>query len=71
MVAELGGQATVVATGGLAGAVLDACETVQRHDPWLTLHGLRLIWERNRGPGASGGPGELKPSPPEKRARHG
>jgi len=28
MVAELGGQATVVATGGLAGAVLDACESV-------------------------------------------
>jgi hypothetical protein len=48
--------------------VLDACETVQRHDPWLTLHGLRLIWERNRGPRGSGG---LKPSPPENRAPHG
>jgi type III pantothenate kinase len=48
MVAELGGKVTVVATGGLAGAVLDACETVQRHDPWLTLYGLRIIWDRNR-----------------------
>jgi len=67
MVAELCGQATVVATGGLAGAMLDACETIQRHDPWLTLHGLRLIWERNRGPGGSGGSGRLKPSPPEHR----
>ena len=47
MVAELGGSATVVATGGLAGAVLDACETVQRHEPWLTLHGLRILWDRN------------------------
>jgi type III pantothenate kinase len=47
MVAELGGRATVVATGGLAGAVLEACETVQRHEPWLTLHGLRIIWDRN------------------------
>jgi type III pantothenate kinase len=47
MVAELGGTATVVATGGLAGAVLEACETVQRHEPWLTLHGLRIIWDRN------------------------
>ena len=64
MVAELGGQATVVATGGLAGAVLDACESVQRHDPWLTLYGLRIIWDRNRGPGGSGG---LKPTPPESR----
>jgi type III pantothenate kinase len=48
MVAELGGTATVVATGGLAGAVLEACETVQRHEPWLTLHGLRIIWDRNQ-----------------------
>jgi type III pantothenate kinase len=64
MVAELGGRATVVATGGLAaGAVLDAVETVQRHDPWLTLHGLRLIWERNQVPKGS--------SPPESRAAHG
>ena len=61
MVAELGGEATVVATGGLAGAMLEACETVQRHDPWLTLRGLRIVWDRNRG---SGG---LKPSPPEDR----
>jgi type III pantothenate kinase len=64
MVAELGGRATVVATGGLAGAVLDAVETVQRHDPWLTLHGLRLIWERNQAPKGPAGP-------PESRARHG
>ena len=47
IVAELGGRVTVVATGGLAGAVLDACETVQRHEPWLTLHGLRILWDRN------------------------
>jgi type III pantothenate kinase len=56
MVAELGGKATVVATGGLAAAMVDACETVERHDPWLTLHGLRIIWDRNNpGPGATEG----------------
>ena len=64
MVAELGGSATVVATGGLAGAVLEACETVQRHEPWLTLHGLRIIWDRNRG---SAGQKERGASPPEDR----
>ncbi len=47
MVAELGGRAVVVATGGLAPAVLDACETVERYDPWLTLQGLRIIFDRN------------------------
>jgi len=47
--------------------VLDACESVQRHDPWLTLYGLRIIWDRNRGPGGPGGSGGLKPSPPESR----
>ena len=45
---ELGPGVTVVATGGLASTVLDACETIDHHDPWLTLKGLQLIWERNR-----------------------
>ena len=49
MLAELGGTATVIATGGLAGAVLAACETIQHHDPWLTLHGLRMVYDRNSG----------------------
>ncbi|MTV24968.1 type III pantothenate kinase [Nitriliruptoraceae bacterium ZYF776] len=46
---ELGPGVTTVATGGLASAVLEACETLDHHDPWLTLKGLRLIWERNQG----------------------
>jgi type III pantothenate kinase len=57
MVAELGGAATVVATGGLAGAVLDACETIQHYDSWLTLHGLRRIFDRNAPPGPTARPG--------------
>jgi type III pantothenate kinase len=36
-----------VATGGMAPAILEACETVDLHDPWLTLKGLRIIWGRN------------------------
>jgi type III pantothenate kinase len=47
--AELGGDPVVVATGGLAPSVLDACRTLSRHDPWLTLKGLRIVWERNVG----------------------
>lgn len=44
---ELGPGVTTVATGGLASLVLDSCTSIDHHDPWLTLKGLRLIWERN------------------------
>ncbi len=44
---ELGGEAAVIATGGLASVVVPHCETIDRIEPWLTLDGLRLIWERN------------------------
>jgi type III pantothenate kinase len=45
--AELGDFRTL-ATGGLAGAVVPHCRTIDEADDLLTLHGLRLIWERNR-----------------------
>jgi type III pantothenate kinase len=44
---ELGASATVVATGGLAGLIAPLSETIDHHEPWLTLHGLRLIHEKN------------------------
>jgi type III pantothenate kinase len=43
---ELGDGPTVIATGGLAAVVAPHCETVHRVEPWLTLEGLRLIWQR-------------------------
>jgi type III pantothenate kinase len=47
MVKELGGGAAVVATGGLAPVILPHCRTIDHHEPWLTLTGLLLIYERN------------------------
>ena len=47
---ELGGSATVVATGGLAPQIVPQCQFVDEVDPWLTLEGLRLVFERNVGP---------------------
>lgn len=47
VIAELGGEARVVATGGLAPVVLDECSTVDVYEPTLTLNGLRIIYERN------------------------
>lgn len=35
----------VVATGGLAGSIRDASETITAVDPALTLTGIRLVWE--------------------------
>ncbi len=46
--AELG-DAKVVATGGLADAVVPHCRSIDEHDPWLTLEGLRLVFEKNVG----------------------
>jgi type III pantothenate kinase len=45
---ELGADATVVATGGLAGLISRLSAAIDHHEPWLTLHGLRLIFEKNR-----------------------
>ncbi len=44
---EMGGECTVVATGGLAGMIAPLCETVGEVDPDLTLRGLALVWQRN------------------------
>jgi type III pantothenate kinase len=45
--AELGVEAPAVATGGLADLVVPHSRTLQQIDPFLTLEGLRLVYERN------------------------
>ncbi len=45
---ELGGEAPVVATGGLAHLIAEQAQTIDRVEPYLILEGLRLIFERNR-----------------------
>lgn len=44
---ELGGGATVLATGGLAPVVAPETALIEHVDADLTLHGLRLVWERH------------------------
>jgi type III pantothenate kinase len=45
--AELG-ECTVIATGGLAEPILAFSRTIQHYEPWLTLQGLRIVFERNK-----------------------
>jgi type III pantothenate kinase len=45
---ELEARTPVVATGGHATVIASLSETITDVDPWLTLEGLRLIYERNR-----------------------
>ena len=45
---ELGVEARAIATGGLADLVAPHSETIELVDPFLTLEGLRLVWELNR-----------------------
>ena len=50
MVVELGeerGDVRVIATGYLAGLVIDECSCFTQHAPWLTLRGLEIAFTRN------------------------
>jgi type III pantothenate kinase len=48
---ELGVEAKAVATGGLAELVAPHSSSISQVDPFLTLDGLRLVWELNRDDG--------------------
>jgi type III pantothenate kinase len=45
---ELGSDMKVIATGGLAEVVAKETDVIDVISPWLTLDGLRIIWELNQ-----------------------
>jgi len=45
---ELGPEMKVIATGGLAEVIAKETDVIEVIAPWLTLEGLRIIWEMNR-----------------------
>jgi type III pantothenate kinase len=75
MKAEMGGEVKVVATGGQARLVAKGSKQIQDTDEFLTLTGLRLIWEKNqpteagKGAAANRGARTAAPEPiPAKKA---
>jgi type III pantothenate kinase len=44
---ELGSEMKVIATGGMAEVIAKETQVVNFIAPWLTLDGLRIIWELN------------------------
>jgi type III pantothenate kinase len=45
---ELGPDMKVIGTGGLANFIARETDVLEIIAPWLTLDGLRIIWELNR-----------------------
>ena len=41
------GPSTVIATGGLSPVIAPHTSCIDHREPWLTLHGLRLVYHRN------------------------
>ncbi|HET8924098.1 MAG TPA: type III pantothenate kinase [Candidatus Acidoferrum sp.] len=72
MKAELGDDVKVVATGGQANLVAKGTKHIQHTDEFLTLTGLRLIWEKNQpvehGKSATAEAHGMHIAPPPKKA---
>jgi type III pantothenate kinase len=66
---EMGANCKVVATGGLAGLFGGGSKFIKAVDDFLTLEGLRIIWERNTKPRESAERFQASSKAPEKTSK--
>lgn len=66
LLAELGAETHVIATGGLGPMIGTGSKHIKHVDEFLTLEGLRIIWERNSGTRKESAASKTAPKPSTK-----